>query len=185
MSSGSWVRDRSHRAAACGASVSRFLMCRRIFACLFLLGSLSLAAGGDGVEMTPKRTDVKPFEYLPAKVPFYPAGKQWGTTGEPLSRMQKPLDSAESVKHMVTPVGFEVKLFASDPQIYRPICMNWDDKGRLWIAETVDYPNTKLREGPGRDRLVICTDSDGDGQADRFTVFADKLNIPTSFTFAK
>ncbi len=151
--------------------------------CSLLMGSLSLVVAADRVEMTPKRTDVKPFEYLPAKVPFYPAGKQWGTTGEPLNRMQKPLDVAESIKHMVMPVGMEVKLFASEPQIHRPICMNWDEKGRLWIIESVDYPNNKQADGPGHDRIVICTDSDGDGQADKFTVFADKLNIPTGFTF--
>jgi putative membrane-bound dehydrogenase-like protein len=160
-------------------------MHQRILACLFLALSFCLAAADDGVEMTPKRADVKPFEYVPAKIPFYPAGKQWGTTGSPLSRMQKPLDPAESVKHMVVPVGFEVKLFAGDPQIYRPICMNWDERGRLWIVETVDYPNAKQRDGQGHDRIVICTDSDGDGQADTFTVFADKLNVPTSFTFAR
>ncbi len=155
-----------------------------ILPCSLLVGSLSLVAAADSVEMTPKRTDVKPFEYMPAKVPFYPAGKQWGTTGEPLSRMQKPLDAAESVKHLVMPVGMEVKLFACEPQIHRPICMNWDEKGRLWIIESVDYPNNKQADGPGHDRIVICTDSDGDGQADKFTVFADQLNIPTGFTFA-
>jgi putative membrane-bound dehydrogenase-like protein len=162
-----------------------FSMRQRVCVCLFLLVSFSLAVAEDGVEMTPKRTDVKPFEYLPAKIPFYPAGKQWGITGEPITRMQKPLDPAESVKHMVVPVGIEVKLFASEPEIYRPICMNWDEKGRLWIAESIDYPNNKHADGQGRDRIVICTDSDGDGQADKFVVFADKLNIPTSFTFSK
>jgi putative membrane-bound dehydrogenase-like protein len=135
--------------------------------------------------MTAHRTDVKPFEYVPAKVPFYPPGRQWGITGEPITKMQKPVDPAESVKHMVTPVGFEVKLFAGDPQIYRPICMNWDEGGRLWIAETVDYPNARQPAGKGHDRIVLCEDTDGDGRADRFTVFADKLSIPTGFTFYK
>jgi putative membrane-bound dehydrogenase-like protein len=139
----------------------------------------------DRVAMTPRRTDVKPLEYVDAKVPFYPAGRQWGVTGEPLTKMQKPLDPAESVKHVVTPVGFEVKLVAGDPDIYRPICMNWDERGRLWVAETVDYPNDRQSAGKGHDRLVICEDTDGDGKADKFTVFADRLSIPTGFTFYK
>src|SRR5262249_51417155 len=60
-------------------------------------------------KMTPKRTDVKPFEYMDAKVPFYPPGPTWGKQSEPLSKMQKPLDAEESQKHLVTPVGFEAK----------------------------------------------------------------------------
>ncbi len=89
------------------------------------------------------------------------------------------------MKHFVTPVELEVKLFAAEPQIRRPICMNWDERGRLWIAETVDYPNNRQPAGEGHDRIVICEDTDGDGVADKFTVFADKLSIPTSFTFYK
>ena len=58
--------------------------------------------------------------------------------------------------------------------------MTWDERGRLWIAETVDYPNELQPPGKGRDRIRICEDTDGDGRADKFTVFADKLSIPTS-----
>jgi putative membrane-bound dehydrogenase-like protein len=135
--------------------------------------------------MTDKRTDVKPFEYVPAKVPFYPAGRSWGTTAEPLTRMQKPLDPAESMKHMVTPTDFEVRLFASEDQIGgKPICMNWDERGRLWVAVTRDYPNELRPEGEGRDRILILEDTKGDGRADKVTVFADKLSIPTSLAFA-
>ena len=55
-------------------------------------------------------------------------------------------------------------------------------RGRLWVIESVDYPNT-LRDDPhenGEDRIKICEDTDGDGNADKFTIFADRLNIPTS-----
>jgi putative membrane-bound dehydrogenase-like protein len=136
-------------------------------------------------EMTPKRSDVKPFEYVPAKIPLYPAGPQWGKTGEPIATMQKPLDAEESLKHMVTPVGFEPRLVVAEPAIRRPICMNWDERGRLWIAETVDYPNNRQSQGKGHDRIVICEDTKGNGRAEKITVFADKLSIPTGFTFYK
>ncbi len=98
--------------------------------------------------------------------------------------MQQPVATEESMRHLVVPPGFEVKLFASDPEIYKPICMNWDERGRLWIAETVDYPNERQEEGQGHDRIVICEDTDGDGKADKFTVFAEKLSIPTSMVFS-
>ena len=135
--------------------------------------------------MTPLRKDVKPLEFTDADVPFYPPGKQWGALGENIKKMPKPLEAAESVKHMVTPVGFELKLFVSDPEIGKPLAMNWDERGRLWICETVDYPNELQKPGAGRDRIRICEDTDGDGKADKFTIFADKLSIPTSLVIAR
>ncbi|HEY7429020.1 MAG TPA: PVC-type heme-binding CxxCH protein [Gemmataceae bacterium] len=136
--------------------------------------------------MTAKRRDVKPFEYIEARVPFYPSGRRWGVTGEPIHQMQKPLDPVESMKHFVTPEDFEVRLFASEPNLGgKPICMNWDERGRLWVCVTVDYPNNKQPPGKGHDRIVICEDTKGIGRADKFTVFADKLSLPTSLTFHK
>jgi putative membrane-bound dehydrogenase-like protein len=131
-------------------------------------------------------TGLKPFSYeeTTVDIPNYLAGRQWGTQGEPIRRMQMPLAPAESMRHMVAPPGFEVQLYAAEPDIYKPICMTWDDRGRLWIAESVDYPNAKGRISPGRDRITICEDSNGDGRADSFKVFAEGLNIPTSLLVA-
>lgn len=137
-------------------------------------------AFSDRRRMTAQRTDVKPFEYVPANVPFYPAGEKWGTLADPITKMQRPLSAEESLKHYVVPVGFELRLFVAEPQIGKPIAMTWDERGRLWLAETVDYPNELQPAGKGRDRIRICEDTDGDGRADKFTVFADKLSIPTS-----
>lgn len=139
----------------------------------------------DALAMTPLRTDVQPFEYVDAEIPFYPPSPQWGVMGEPLSKMQRPLEPAESLKHFVTPVGFRVELFAAEPDLGgKPICMTWDERGRLWVAETVDYPNELQPEGSGRDRIRICEDTDEDGRADKFMVFAEHLSIPTSMTRA-
>ena len=138
-------------------------------------------------KMTAKRTDIEPFETIDVetKIPNYAPGENWGTTGEAFTRMQKPLPAAESLKHMIVPEGFHVELFAAEPQIVgKPICMAWDVRGRLWVAETVDYPNDMQPDGKGRDRIRIVEDSDGDGRADRSTVFADKLSIPTSMAFS-
>jgi len=100
-------------------------------------------------------------------------------------KMQDPLSPDESKKLIQIPIGFELKLFASEPDIVNPIAMSWDERGRLWIIETVDYPNNFVElKGEANDRIKICEDTDGDGVADKFTVFADGLNIATSLTFA-
>ncbi|MCK0156507.1 ThuA domain-containing protein [Cellulophaga sp. F20128] len=103
---------------------------------------------------------------------------------DPAPKYQLPLSPEESAKLIQVPAGFQLELFASEPNIINPIAMNWDEKGRLWVIETVDYPNTVRNDkGSGDDRIKICEDTNGDGKADKFTIFADKLNIPTSFTF--
>jgi putative membrane-bound dehydrogenase-like protein len=139
----------------------------------------------DKPEMVGPSKDVKPFEFVDAKIPFYPPSRNWGTTAEPINKMQKPLEPNESMKHYQHPAGFEMKLFASEPNFGgKPIAMAWDERGRLWVAVTVDYPNNMQPTGQGNDKIVICEDTDGDGVADKFTVFADKLSIPTSLAFA-
>ena len=138
------------------------------------------------VQMTPLRTDVEPFQYVDVgpKIPNYVRGARWGEQAEPQGRMQQPLSPQESLKHFVVPQGFVVDLVVSEPDLGgKPICMTWDHRGRLWVAETVDYPNEQQPEGKGRDRIRICEDTTGDGKADRFTVFADNLSIPTSMAF--
>ena len=127
-----------------------------------------------------------PFEYVDVgkKIPNYTPSAQWGAQGESFNLMQKPLPPDESINRFVTPEGFKVELFAAEPDIQgKPICMNWDERGRLWICETVDYPNELAPPGAGRDRIRICEDTTGDGRADRFTVFAEGLSIPATLAF--
>jgi len=136
--------------------------------------------------MTPIAKDAPKLEYVPAKIPFYPAGARWGTTAEPLTTMQKPLAAEDSLKHASVPEGFELKLFADETVLGgKPICMNWDERGRLWVAITRDYPNELQPKGKGRDRILLVEDTDGDGRADKVTTFAEQLSIPTSFLFAR
>ncbi|HVL13874.1 MAG TPA: PVC-type heme-binding CxxCH protein [Gemmata sp.] len=140
-------------------------------------------AGGyfDKPEMTTLAKDAKPFEYVEAKVPFYPPSKKWGVQAEPITKMQKPLPVEETLQHIVTPKGFEVKVFVTEEKLGgKPIAMNWDEQGRLFVAISLDYPNELQREGQGRDRIVVCEDTDHDGACDKVTTFADNLSIPTS-----
>ncbi len=103
---------------------------------------------------------------------------------DPAPQYQLPLSPEASAKLIQVPVGFKLELFASEPDIINPIAMNWDERGRLWVIETVDYPNTvRDDKGMGDDTIKILEDTDNDGKADKVTVFAENLNIPTSFTF--
>ncbi len=122
------------------------------------------------------RTGLKSFEYAdaPAPLPNYPPSNAWGTQAEPIRTMQKPLAPSESMKHLALFPEFKVSLFAAEPDIAKAIWMAWDERGRLWIAETFDYPNNMQPPGEGHDQIKICEDTDGDGQADKFTVFAAK-----------
>jgi putative membrane-bound dehydrogenase-like protein len=74
--------------------------------------------------------------------------------------------------------GFEVNLFAADPAIAKPIQMNFDSQGRLWIASSEVYPQIAPGQEP-IDRILVVEDVDGDGRADKTDVFADGLLIPT------
>jgi len=74
--------------------------------------------------------------------------------------------------------GFEVSLFASDPMVVKPIQMNWDADGRLWVVSSTVYPHLKTGE-EANDKIFILEDTDGDGKADKSTIFADGLLTPT------
>jgi putative heme-binding domain-containing protein len=76
------------------------------------------------------------------------------------------------------PPGFEVNLFAADPLLAKPIQMNWDTQGRLWVATSETYPQVEPGK-PANDKVIILTDENHDGVADKTTIFADKLLIPT------
>ncbi|TWT52765.1 hypothetical protein Pla22_03910 [Rubripirellula amarantea] len=145
-------------------------------------------------EMKALPDNLKPFEYVDvtSEIPDYVPEESWGIQGErgnqevPTSKMQRPVSAEESIEHIMVPKGFHVELFASEPELDgKPICMAWDHRGRLWVAETDDYPNERQDGGMGNDRIRICEDTDGDAIADRFTVFADNLSIPTAMAFSR
>ncbi len=92
---------------------------------------------------------------------------------------QRPSTPQEARDRLQPPAGFTVKLFAAEPMVVNPIAMTWDEKGRLWVLESPDYPNEVYESGEGNDRVTILEDTDGDGRADSRTVFADRLNLPT------
>jgi putative membrane-bound dehydrogenase-like protein len=87
------------------------------------------------------------------------------------------LTPQEAIKKMTVPEGFSVELVASEPDILNPVAMTIDERGRFWITESLEYPRRSA--GAGKDRVKVLEDTDGDGKADKFTVFAEGLNIPS------
>ncbi len=87
------------------------------------------------------------------------------------------LTPAEQVKKFKLPVGFEIQLVASDPDLRKPINIAFDAAGRLWVTETIEYPFA-AKDGKGRDAVKILEDFGPDGRARKITTFADGLNIP-------
>jgi type 1 glutamine amidotransferase len=136
-------------------------------------------------KMTELSKDVVPFQFenVGPKIPDYTPGEKWGVQAENRKLMQQPLPSAESIKHFVTPQGMAVRKYADESSFQaKPIAMTWDERGRLWICETVDYPNEL---GGNRDRIRICEDTDGDNVADKFTLFAEGLSVPTAIVIVR
>lgn len=88
----------------------------------------------------------------------------------------QPLRPAHAAQTMIVPEGFNVTLFAGEPDVKQPIGFAIDDRGRLWVAEAYNYPNHGTKAG---DRIIILEDSDGDGRHDKRTIFYDQLNYVT------
>ena len=97
--------------------------------------------------------------------------------GGPAIESPEPLAPLEAARTMQVPAGFNVTLFAGEPDVQQPIGMCTDDRGRLWVAENYSYP--KHTDKASSDRIIILEDSDHDGRFDKRTVFYDKLNYVT------
>ncbi|MEX1223978.1 MAG: PVC-type heme-binding CxxCH protein [Pirellulales bacterium] len=87
-----------------------------------------------------------------------------------------PVGAEEAARKMTVPAGFSVEVVAAEPQLVNPCAMTIDERGRFWVCESVEYPRKSA--GEGQDRIKILEDTNGDGRADKVTVFAEGLNIP-------
>src|SRR5579863_7416909 len=106
------------------------------------------------------------FDALPARLSIL-----FAVLISPAYAQKSPQETIESIS---TVDGFEVKLFAAEPMIVNPIAIDVDTHGRVWVTE-----GTKYRRNVGNppdDKLKVLEDTDGDGVADKVTVFASDLN---------
>jgi putative membrane-bound dehydrogenase-like protein len=109
-----------------------------------------------------------------------------------------PMRAKDAIKQYQMQPGFVASVIAEEPMINKPIAVQWDGKGRMWVAETPEYPNGRrplvapswketgvLDPGhydrPARDSISILEDTDGDGQMDKKTPFYTGLELVTGF----
>jgi mono/diheme cytochrome c family protein/glucose/arabinose dehydrogenase len=93
----------------------------------------------------------------------------------------------EAVSRIYTAPGYKVELFASErefPDLANPCQMAFDNRGRLWVAVMPTYPHYRPGDSKPNDKLLILEDTDGDGKADKQTIFVDGLHVPVGFELA-
>ncbi len=107
-----------------------------------------------------------------------PGGKPPPTN--PLEDKGRPVATApsltpeETAKAFKLPPGFKVQVVTGEPDVVQPIAYAQDDRGRLWVVTNTNYP---VCPGEKKDSIIIFEDTDGDGRADKRTVFYDKLTF--------
>src|ERR1041385_7869551 len=92
-------------------------------------------------------------------------------------RPTDPRTPEEERAGFIVPEGFEITLFASEPDIDKPMNITFDAKGRMWVTQSFEYPFPTFGRKP-TDKVTILEDTDNDGKADKFIVVSDTSNIP-------
>ena len=87
------------------------------------------------------------------------------------------LTPEEAVDKMSIPEGFDVSIFASEPDLAEPIAFCFDDRGRMWVAENFNYQTRRKHTDEPVSRIQILEDTDGDGVFDKKKIFSDKLTF--------
>lgn len=106
-----------------------------------------------------------------------PSGRQ--LSGQHAPATTPALSPEVAQTRFAVPEGFEVRLFASEPEVVNPVAMSWDERGRLWVLELYEYPMGAREGETPRDRIKILEDTNNDGRADSVKVFAEGLNLAT------
>jgi len=139
-------------------SLSDATMTTRFFALLLILTNCVHAQNGNRKDLD-KMKPVVPVELIPAAPVLSPA---------------------EAQKTFQVAPGFVIEAFAAEPLVEKPVALDFDPAGRAWVVEMLGYmmdldgKDEKIPQG----RIVILEDSDGDGKADKRTVFLDKILLP-------
>ncbi len=134
-----------------------------------------------GKPVPAKPDDSKTGDLYTPETRFGAPGRQYSEN--PILDYQTP---ENFIKSATVADGFEIQLFADErkfPEIAKPVQLNFDNKGRLWVSCMPSYPQWKPGDPKPNDKLVILEDTDGDGKADKSTVFYDQLHCPTGFEF--
>ncbi|MCA9051318.1 MAG: hypothetical protein KDA89_21420, partial [Planctomycetaceae bacterium] len=96
---------------------------------------------------------------------------------------EHPPTPQEMLSLFELPEGFSVSLFAGEPDVQQPIAFDFDDRGRIWVAENYTYSAHGQIDPNLRDRIIILHDKDGDGSHDTRTVFWNEGSMLTGLTW--
>ena len=146
---------------------------------LVLIRDRAVWAAAKGEPFDVAAADAKTRVLPPVKTNYSSTNTKNGTTTY--------LPGAEAVKSLAVPEGYKVELFASEeqfPDLANPVKLSFDNRGRLWVATMPSYPQWRPGDAKPDDKILILEDTDGDGRADKQTVFARGLHLPLSFEFA-
>jgi len=128
-----------------------------------------------------KKLDVAPLDSQTSTLP--PVATNFKPKGDGIKFLE-PKDALASFK--LAP-GYKIEQFANEkdfPDLADPVQMSFDNKGRLWVAVMPSYPHWRPGDPRPNDKLLIFEDTNGDGKADKETVFADHLSLPIGFEIA-
>ena len=122
--------------------------------------------------------------------------------GHSIPAQDRPISAAEAAKSFIVPDDLEIELVLSEPIVRQPVFLNFDERGRMWVVQYLQYPSPaglnvvskdqwwravydKVPEPPprgarGLDKITIHEDTDGDGLYDKHKTFIDGLNIATA-----
>src|SRR5438270_13870491 len=90
-----------------------------------------------------------------------------GAPEPPVVAVTGPRTPAEEQRCFHLPPGFDIELVASEPAIVKPIQMDFDDRNRLWVTQSIEYPFAAPRERRARDTVKILESTRSDGVADK------------------
>lgn len=139
-------------------------------------GVFAAAPGGQAIWMTsPSSSDFEVDKWTPP--PIDPQGRENSLGDINIADAEDMLDS------FTVPEGYKIEVFASEKdfeELASPLSMAFDYKGRLWVLCAITYPHELPGTRPDC-KLIILEDTDKDGKADKRTVFARYMNIPTGF----
>ena len=95
------------------------------------------------------------------------------------SVVKSPLSPQESLKAFRVAADLQVEIVASEPEVVAPVCIAFDEDGRLWVVEMSDYPNGPTPGEPPKSRIKLLEDRDADGRFETAHIFADNLLFAT------
>ncbi|HLX61244.1 MAG TPA: PVC-type heme-binding CxxCH protein [Planctomycetota bacterium] len=87
-----------------------------------------------------------------------------------------PLSPDEGVAKMTLPEGFKIECVAAEPDVINPTAFTFDERGRIWVCESIEYPRASA--GPGKDHIKILEFSEKDNKYHNAGIVKDGLNIP-------